>query len=128
MTTHYHLVLHSTQPDLSRGLQRLNGRYAQWFNDKHVRFGPLFAGRFKCRVIEDERYLVEACNYVVENPVRALHSPQNLRVALAHSRYSNADERLRPGLTRDVPTDLDVVEPAAHEPQQPLPLLLGHLL
>ena len=86
MTTHYHLVLHATQPDLSRGLQRLNGRYAQGFNDKHVRFGPLFAGRFKCRVIDDERYLVEACQYVVENPIRAGISSRAGRVALGSQR------------------------------------------
>jgi putative transposase len=71
MTTHYHLVLHATRRNLSRGLQRLNGTYGQIFNRRHDRFGPLFAGRFTSRVIEDERYLAEACRYVVANPVRA---------------------------------------------------------
>jgi putative transposase len=71
MTTHYHLVLHSTQPELSRGLQRVQGRYAQAFNERHGRFGHLFADRFAARAIEDERYLYAACSYVVENPVRA---------------------------------------------------------
>lgn len=71
MTTHYHLVLLSTRADLSRGVQRLNGRYAQEFNERHVRFGHLFADRFTSRVIETERHLYEACRYVMENPVRA---------------------------------------------------------
>lgn len=71
MTTHYHLVLHSTRIELSRGVQRLNGRYAQRFNQRHARFGHLFADRFSSRVIETERHLHEACRYVVENPVRA---------------------------------------------------------
>ena len=71
MTTHYHLVLHSTRLELSRGLQRLNGRYAQEFNERHGRFGHLFSGRFASRVIADEQYLADACRYVVENPVRA---------------------------------------------------------
>jgi putative transposase len=71
MSTHYHLVLHSTRADLSRGLQRLNGRYGQEFNERHDRFGHLFAGRFSSRVITSERYLAAACRYVVANPVRA---------------------------------------------------------
>jgi putative transposase len=71
MTTHYHLVLYSTRADLSRGVQRLNGRYAQQFNERHVRFGHLFADRFTSRAIETEGHLHEACRYVVENPVRA---------------------------------------------------------
>jgi REP-associated tyrosine transposase len=46
MTTHYHLVLECKRADLSRGLHRLNGRYAQRFNERHGRFGHLFADRF----------------------------------------------------------------------------------
>jgi REP element-mobilizing transposase RayT len=71
MTTHYHLVLHSTRVELSRGLQRLNGRYAQEFNERHGRFGHLFSERFTSMAIQDEEYLAQACRYVVENPVRA---------------------------------------------------------
>ena len=70
MTTHYHVVLHSKRVDLSRGVQRLNGCYAQMFNERHVRFGHLFADRFTSKVIEGERYLRDAGQYVVENPVR----------------------------------------------------------
>lgn len=70
MTTHYHVVLQSTTVELSRGVQRLNGRYAQSFNRRHLRFGHLFADRFTSKVIEEERYLRHACQYVVENPVQ----------------------------------------------------------
>jgi putative transposase len=57
MTTHYHLVLHSTRAELSRGVQRLQGRYAQSFNQRHERYGHLFADRFAARAIEGQRYL-----------------------------------------------------------------------
>jgi REP element-mobilizing transposase RayT len=87
MTTHYHLVLHSTRADLSRGVQRLNGRYAQGFNERHVRFGHLFADRFTSRVIESERHLHEACRYVVENPVRARLCDSAEDWPWSHSRY-----------------------------------------
>jgi putative transposase len=71
MGTHYHLVLEARREDLSRGLQRLNGLYARYFNLRHDRFGHVFAGRFSARVIEDESYLYDACAYVVLNPVQA---------------------------------------------------------
>ncbi len=89
MTTHYHVVLHSTRVELSRGVQRLNGRYAQLFNERHIRFGHLFAGRFTSRVIEGERYLHEACQYVVENPVRAGICDSAEDWPWAHSRHGS---------------------------------------
>ena len=92
MTTHYHLVVHSTRADLSRGVQRLNGRYAQEFNERHVRFGHLFADRFTSRVIETERYLHEACRYVVQNPVRAGLCASAEDWPWSHSRYADGDD------------------------------------
>jgi putative transposase len=89
MTTHYHLVLDSTRADLSRGLHRLNGRYGQAFNQRHERFGHLFADRFDSRVIEDEAYLAAACRYVVANPVRAGLCASVEDWPWSHSRYPN---------------------------------------
>ena len=71
MTTHYHLVVGSKLVDLSAGMHRLNGLYAQRFNRRHGRSGHLLQGRFGLRVIEEGDYFESACNYVVENPVRA---------------------------------------------------------
>jgi putative transposase len=71
MTTHYHLVLRTTVPRLSGGMQWLNGVYAQRFNQRHDRFGHLFAGRYGVRTIDSEEYLARACEYVLLNPVRA---------------------------------------------------------
>jgi putative transposase len=87
MTTHYHLVVHSKRLDLSRGIQRLNGRHAQAFNERHGRFGHLFADRFTSRVIETERHMWEACRYVVENPVRARLCDAAEDWPWSHSRY-----------------------------------------
>ena len=71
MTNHYHLVIECGQPELSRGMERLNGLYASYFNERHARVGHLFQRRFASRAIEDERYLEAACVYVLQNPVRA---------------------------------------------------------
>ena len=70
MTTHYHLVLESTRRALSLGVQRLNGLYAISFNRRYERKGHLFGGRFWSSVIETEQHLRQACDYVLENPVR----------------------------------------------------------
>ena len=71
MTTHYHLVVETPKPNLARGLQWLNSAYAQWFNRRHVRYGHLFGGRYAAVLVEEERHALEACRYVVLNPVRA---------------------------------------------------------
>lgn len=71
MSTHYHVVLESRQVDLSAGLQWLNGVYARHFNRRHDRFGHVFGDRFSTRVIESEEHLLEACAYVLLNPVKA---------------------------------------------------------
>jgi putative transposase len=71
MTTHYHLIVETERSKLSRGMQVLNGRYAQLFNQRHDRDGHLFRARYAVYVIEDEVGLEASCLYVLENPVRA---------------------------------------------------------
>jgi putative transposase len=71
MTNHYHLVLEAARADLSRGMHRLNARYAETFNAKYGRSGHLFGDRFGARVVADDDHLAAACAYVVQNPVRA---------------------------------------------------------
>lgn len=71
MGNHYHLLLDTPEPNLSRGMRRLNGSYTQRFNWRHHRVGHLLQGRFKSLLVERESYLLELCRYVVLNPVRA---------------------------------------------------------
>jgi REP element-mobilizing transposase RayT len=71
MPNHYHLVLETLRPTLSRGMQRLNGTYAQYFNRRHSRVGHVFQARFKSFVVEQERYLLALLRYVELNPCRA---------------------------------------------------------
>jgi REP element-mobilizing transposase RayT len=71
MTNHYHLVVETPEPNLSRGMRQLNGVYTQAFNRRHGRGGHLFQGRFKAILVEREPHLLELARYVVLNPVRA---------------------------------------------------------
>jgi putative transposase len=52
-------------------VKELNGPYAQWWNWHHERVGHAFGGRFKGQIVQSTRYLLNACRYVVLNPVRA---------------------------------------------------------
>jgi putative transposase len=70
MPNHYHLVFRTRKPNLSRAIQRLNGRYARWWNTRHGHVGHILQGRFKGQIVEASVYLVRLCRYVLLNPVR----------------------------------------------------------
>jgi REP element-mobilizing transposase RayT len=70
MGNHYHLLVETPEPTLSRGMRDLNGVTTQRFNRRHGRTGHLFEGRFKAILVEREVHLLEVARYVVLNPVR----------------------------------------------------------
>jgi putative transposase len=71
MPNHYHLVLMTPDADLSAAIKHLNSVYAQWWNYRHQRCGHVFQGRFRAQIVQQDRYLLVVCRYVVLNPVRA---------------------------------------------------------
>src|SRR3954469_4698499 len=71
MTNHYHVVVHTTQPQLFAGVQYLSGRHAQRFNLRHGRRGHLFGERSGPRVIRNDDHVTTASDYVLDNPVTA---------------------------------------------------------
>lgn len=81
MNNHFHLVIQTPEPNLSKGMHWLNGTYAGWFNRRHGRAGHLFQGRFKALLVERESYFSNVLRYVVRNPVRAgiVERPEDYR-------------------------------------------------
>jgi putative transposase len=71
MTNHVHLVVETPEPSLGYGMHRLNGIYAQRFNQRWDLRGHLFQDRFHSVVVESEYHMLELTRYVVLNPVRA---------------------------------------------------------
>ena len=71
MTNHYHIVVETSEANLSQGMRQLNGVYTQRVNRTHGRVGHVFQGRFKSILVEKDAYLLELSRYVVLNPVRA---------------------------------------------------------
>jgi putative transposase len=71
MTTHYHLVLQVPLGGLSAGMRLLNSGFSTRTNRRHDRYRHLFQNRFFSVELETVSHLLEACRYVVLNPVRA---------------------------------------------------------
>ena len=69
MDNHFHLLVETTEGNLSRAMQWLNVSYSVWFNRRHQRSGHLFQGRFGSVVLE-EGTAVAVSQYVHLNPVR----------------------------------------------------------
>lgn len=79
MDNHYHLLVETPIPCISRAMRHLDGVYTQRFNRQHGRDGPLFRGRFKSILVEKESYFLELVRYIHLNGVRAKRVllPQN---------------------------------------------------
>jgi len=71
MPNHYHLLVHSVRGNLSRAMQHLGGRFTQAVNKMHSWDGPLFRGRFRSELINDDAHLLTVASYIHLNPIRA---------------------------------------------------------
>jgi REP element-mobilizing transposase RayT len=71
MTNHYHLLVETLRPTLSKGMREINGVYTQGFNRRHGRVGHILQGRYKAVLVQKDTHLLELSRYVVLNPVRA---------------------------------------------------------
>src|SRR3954452_16963873 len=71
MSNHYHLVVGTPAANISTGMQRLNSMYATWINWRYGLCGHLFGDRFHSELVESDAHFLQACRYVVLNPVRA---------------------------------------------------------
>lgn len=72
MSNHFHLL---ATPETGEGIpqmmQAVGRRYVRYFNQRQVRTGTLWEGRYKSTLIQAERYLLACMAYVDLNPVRA---------------------------------------------------------
>jgi len=71
MDNHEHLFVETPEPNLSAGMQYLNGSYTGYFNRRIGRAGHLFQGRFKAHLIDEQGYFQAVSRYIHLNPVRA---------------------------------------------------------
>ncbi len=71
MDNHYHLLLKTNKPNISKSMQWFGTTYTRQYNIKHKRNGHLFQGRFKNFLIENDEYLMLLSCYIHRTPLRA---------------------------------------------------------
>ncbi len=72
MDNHVHLLIKTSEEEsISTVVQRITNSFVPWYNEKYSREGHLFQGRFFSEPVENERYLLNAFRYILQNPVRA---------------------------------------------------------
>ena len=71
MGNHYHLLIETKHENLSLIARQINSKYAQYFNRKQNRIGPLWQGRFKSWFVYDDSYLFVLFKYIEQNPIKA---------------------------------------------------------
>jgi REP element-mobilizing transposase RayT len=84
MTSHVHLLVRSAGGDISAAMQRLCARYAQAYNARTGREGPLFTGRFRSKPVTDDAQLAQTARYIHRNPLAIVPA-----AALATYRWSS---------------------------------------
>lgn len=68
MTTHFHLIVWQKQPEaLRRFMQSILTSYVRYYNKRHNKSGPLFAGPFRARPITTRKDFRWAIAYVHDN-------------------------------------------------------------
>jgi putative transposase len=72
MTNHVHLlVTPAREGSVQAMMKSLGQRYAQYFNRRYGRTGPLWDGRYHSCITESAYYVLACYRYVELNPVRA---------------------------------------------------------
>jgi putative transposase len=72
MDNHFHLLLTpETGEGIPQMMQSVGRSYVRYFNIRHARTGTLWEGRYRCSLIETEKYLLACMAYIDLNPVRA---------------------------------------------------------
>jgi REP element-mobilizing transposase RayT len=68
---HFHLLLRTGTPPISKLMRRLLTGHAIYFNRRYKRHGHLFQNRYKSILCQEETYLLELIRYIHLNPLRA---------------------------------------------------------
>lgn len=71
MGNHYHLAVRTGQVPLDRPMRSLQQRLTRVINARQRVYGPMWQGRYRAKVVLDQRYLDQLLIYIHLNPVQA---------------------------------------------------------
>lgn len=95
MTNHYHLYISTPYANLSKVMKFINQSYAIYFLSKYPeKDGHVFKGRYKRKVVQDDKYSKVLINYIHANPTKA-NLVTNLEEWRWSSYYSFIDPQAR---------------------------------
>ena len=109
----YHLLIETPKANISRVKQHLNGVYIQRYNRLKRTDGPLFCGRFKSILVDQDSYLLQLSRYIHRNPFE-MKSP--LVANLANYKWSS------------YPAYIVLVEPLSWLERDKTYPMLGHVV
>jgi putative transposase len=69
MGNDYHLIIETPNANLSRVMRDINGVYTQRYNRLKKTDGPLFRGRYKAILVDEDSYLLQLSRYAHLNPI-----------------------------------------------------------
>ncbi len=91
MGNHYHMAVRTNTVPLDRPLRSLQWRVTRSVNASRRVFGPLWQGRYRAKLVSDQRYLEQLLAYIHLNPVSA-----GITGDPAKYRWSGHRELIRP--------------------------------
>jgi hypothetical protein len=71
MTNHYHIELKTKQANIDKAMNYFGFYYARYINAQTNASGPVFRGRYKAKLIENDSYFLQVLRYIHLNPVEA---------------------------------------------------------
>jgi hypothetical protein len=71
MTNHYHIELKTKQANIDKAMNYFGFHYARYINAQTNASGPVFTGRYKEKLIENDSYFLQVLRYIHLNPVEA---------------------------------------------------------
>lgn len=126
MNNHYHLLLTTNLANLDLVMKHLNSIYTSKFNKDVGRDGPLFRGRYKSILVEEDEYFFNVSRYIHKNPSEAqiikddarykwssyqyychksFRSPDWLRRSKTLSYFSNSNKKYRKFVEKSIDDD-----------------------
>lgn len=80
MNNHFHLLIRQkSSNDIERFMRSLITKYVTYFNHKYKRIGPLFQGRYKAVLVDNDEQFIHLTRYIHTNPLELLNKNQELQ-------------------------------------------------
>jgi len=85
----FHLLIRTPEPRLSEAMRQLLSQYTSRYNRLHNKEGPLFKGRYKSILIENDKHVVQTSRHIHRLPRKMAQANKEKMFCLASWRWSS---------------------------------------